>query len=407
MSLLLKESGFLEKLTRVGKKKHFQKKRIVRLLYFQEQLTLSEIIDKMELSTPTVQSLLDELTTEGLVEVKGSAVSRGGRRPMLYGLVKHSLFVVAIDIGRQSSRLAVFDNDNEIVAGIKYAPIKLEKNEKLLDQIVQLTNDLVKEYGIDSSRIVGVGISMPGLVDPKNGINYTALNIDPSPKVILEKEFNRPVFFINDAQAKALAEFRFGKAKGKQNVMVIHLGSGLGTGIILNGKPYFGTHGFSGEFSHIPVSDNGYLCHCGKRGCLETVASGIALTRYALDGLKAGEMSVISSLVDGKLEDINYKTVIHAAARGDQFAIRGIQKIGRELGKGLAILVQILNPELIILGGKLSEAGRYLLTPIEQSLQQYTFPIICDDVEIVLSGLGDKANLLGSVIHLMENVFEQ
>jgi predicted NBD/HSP70 family sugar kinase len=230
--------------------------------------------------------------------------------------------------------------------------------------------------------------------------------VEPSPKVVLENEFNRPVFFINDAQAKALAEYRFGKAKGRQNVMVIHLGSGLGTGIILNGKPYFGTHGFSGEFSHIPVSDNGYLCHCGKRGCLETVASGIALTRYAVDGLKAGEMSVISSLVDGKLEDINYKTVIHAAARGDQFAIRGIQKIGLELGKGLAILVQILNPELIILGGKFSEAGRYLLNPIEQSLQQYTFPIIRDDVEIVLSSMGDKANLLGSVIHLMENVFE-
>ena len=407
MSLLLKESGFLEKLTRIGKKKHFQKKRIVRMLYLLEQLTLSEIIERIDLSTPTVQNLLDELAKEGLVEIKGSAVSRGGRRPMLYGLVAHSLFVLAIDIGRHSTRLAVFDNDNEIVAGIKYVPIKLEKNKKLLDQVIRYANEIVEESGIDLSRIVGVGISMPGLVDPKNGINYTELEVEPSPKMVLENEFNRPVFFINDAQAKALAEYRFGKAKGRQNVMVIHLGSGLGTGIILNGKPYFGTHGFSGEFSHIPVSDNGYLCHCGKRGCLETVASGVALARYAVDGLKAGELSVISSLVDGKLEDINYKTVIHAAARGDQFAIRGIQKIGLELGKGLAILVQILNPELIILGGKFSEAGRYLLNPIEQSLQQYTFPIIRDDVEIVLSGLGDKANLLGSVIHLMENVFEQ
>jgi len=406
MSSLLKESNFLEKLTRIGKKKHFQKKRIVRLLYLNEVSTISEIIENMELSTPTIQSLLDELSAEGLIEVKGSGASKGGRRPILYGLTENSLFIIAIDIGRETTRIAIFNNKNEIISGIKYFPIKLENNLKVLNQVIKYTNETVKNSGIDTSRIVGVGISMPGLVDYNKGINHSYLNFDPPPKVILEKEFNRPVFIINDAQAKALAEFHYGKAKGKKNVLVIHLGSGLGTGIILNGKPYFGTHGFSGEFSHIPMIDNGYLCTCGKRGCLETVASGMALTRFINNGLKKGEMSAITSLVNGKLENINYKTVLKAANDGDQFAIKGLQEIGLELGKGLAILVQILNPELIIIGGKMASAGRYLLSPIEQSLHQYTIPIICNDVEIVLSELGDKANLLGSVLYLMESVFE-
>lgn len=406
MSLILKESTFLEKLSPLGKKKHFQKKRIVRQLYLNELLTILEIIDKMELSAPKVQSLLDELIAESLVEVKGSGASRGGRRPLLYGLIENSLFILGIDIARQSTSIAIFNNNNKIVGKIKKLPIKLENSSKFLDKIVKYTNEIVEEAGIDTNHIVGVGISMPGLVDSKAGINHNYLNIEPSPTAILEKEFNRPVSMVNDAQANALAEFRYGKAKGKQNVMVIHIGSGLGTGIILNGKPYYGTHGYSGEFSHIPMIENGHLCACGKRGCLETVASGMALTRFVTEGIKNGEASIVSKLVNDKLDDIDYKIILKAAEMGDQFAIRGLHEIGLELGKGLAILVQILNPELILLGGKLSKAGRYLLTPIEQSLHKYTLPIICNDVEIVICDLGEEANMLGSVIHLMDNVFE-
>ncbi len=406
MSTLIDDNGFLDKLTRIGLKKHQQKKRIVRLLYLQGALTISEIITSMELSAPTVQGLLDELEEEGLVDSKGPGTSKGGRRPNLFGLKGDAFYILAIDIGRQSTRVSVFNNANESVTGVQYIPLILENKMEVVDQIHQFANEVVADSGIDPKRIVGVGIDMPGLVDSEKGINYSYLNFNEPVRSIFEDRFNRPVFVVNDAQSKASAEFRFGLARGKKNVLVLHIGSGLGTGMILDGKPYFGSKGFSGEFSHIHVVEKGYLCNCGKRGCLETLASGMALTRNVIASLEKGEESSILEKVDNDVTKINHKIILDAALNGDQFAINHLTELGRELGKGIAILVQIINPELIILGGRIAEAGKYLTIPIEQALFQYTIPKIREDLKIVISKLGDKANLLGSVICVMENVFE-
>ena len=211
----------------------------------------------------------------------------------------------------------------------------------------------------------------------------------------------------NDAKAKAVAEFRFGKAIGKQNVLVLHLGWGIGMGMILNGKPYGGARGFAGEFSHIPMTDErGYLCSCGKRGCLETVTSGSALNRLAIEAIEKGEMTLIKEMAHNKTANITPELILKAADKGDQFAISIISKIGFNLGKGISSLVQILNPEMIILGGPLSQAGSYLTTSIEQAMQQYTFAIIREGMELTISELGDDANLLGNVINVMESLFE-
>ncbi len=406
MSTLIGDIGFLEKLTRIGLKKNLQKKKIVRCLYLRGASTISEVINSMELSAPTVQSLLDEMAEEGLVEIKGPGTSKGGRRPNLYGLKNNAFFILAIDIGRQSTRVSVFNNNNETLTGIRYIPLKLENEFRVIDQIHEFANAVVEESGIDQRKIVGVGIDMPGLVDTEKGINYSYLNFDTPLRTIFEERFNKPVIILNDAQAKAAAEFRFGQATGKKNVLVLHIGSGLGTGMILNGKPYFGSQGFSGEFSHIHMVEKGTLCHCGKRGCLETIASGMALTRNVISSLQKGEESSILDIVNHDYDKINHKIILDAALNGDQFAINHLAEIGRELGKGIAILVQILNPELIILGGRISEAGKYLTLPLEQSLFQYSIPKLRDELQIVISELGDKANLLGSVISVMENIFE-
>jgi len=406
MSTLINTPGFLERLSRIELKKHNQKKKIIRLLYLKGALPISEVINYMELSAPKIQALLDELSGEGMIELKGPGTSKGGRRPNLYGLKDNAFFILAIDIGRQSTRISVFNNNNESITGVKFFPLKLENKIKVIDQIYQFARVVCNESGIDSEKIVGVGIAMPGLVDVEKSINYTYLNFNRPLRNIFEDKFEKPVAIINDAQAKAAAEFRFGQAIGKKNVLVLHIGTGLGTGLILNGRPYFGSKGFSGEFSHIPMVDKGYLCDCGKRGCLETIASGMALTRSVKSSLKKGEQSLILQMVDNDYKKINHKIIVDAALNGDQFAINHITELGYKLGMGIAILVQILNPELIILGGRIAEAKEYLTIPIEQALFKYTFPNIREDMNIVVSKLGDKANLLGSVINVMENVFE-
>jgi len=399
--------GFLEKLTRVELKKHFQKKKIVRALYLHGPLALAEIMKRLKVSAPTIQNLLDELLQENIIELTGSGTSKGGRRPNLYGLKKSALYILSIDIGNYNTRIALFDSTNK--KGKRYKDIKLElKNDiSVIKRIYEAANKLIKDSGIDENHLLGVGIDMPGLVESEVGINHTILNFEKPIRDQFADLFQKPVFIENDAKAKALAEFRFGKARGKQNVLVLHLGWGIGMGMILNGKPYKGARGFSGEFAHIPMTDErGYLCHCGKRGCLETVGSGAALTRLAVEAVGKGEMTLIRKMAKNKIENINPDLILKAALEGDQFAISIFSKIGFELGKGISSLVQILNPEMIILGGSLAHAGTYLTTSIEQALQQYAFAIIREKMELTISELGNEASLLGNVINVMESLFE-
>jgi len=266
---------------------------------------------------------------------------------------------------------------------------------------------LIKKSKIKPEHILGVGIDMPGLVEREKGINHSLFNFKEPIAEIFGRLFNKPVVIENDAQAKALAEFRFGKAVGKKHVLVIQIGWGVGMGMILNGLPYYGARGFSGEFAHIPmVDEKGYLCSCGMRGCLETVSSGAALRRYALEGIEAGEMTLIKDMSNGKTENIIPHLIISAAHNGDQFAISIISKVGFDLGKGIASLVQILDPEMIILAGRLADAGSYLITSVNQGLQQYSFAKIREDMELTISELAEDSSLLGNVISLLETIFE-
>ncbi len=405
---LFQSDGFLEKLTRVELKKHFQKKKIVRALYLQGSMALAEITKSLNVSAPTVQNLLDELLQENIIELTGSGLSKGGRRPNLYGIQKNAFYILSIDIGNYSTHIALFDSSNK--RGKRHKELKLElKNElSVVHLIYEAANELIKDSGVDENHILGIGIDMPGLVESEKGINHTILNFNKkSVRDLFAELFNKPVVIENDAKVKALSEFRFGKAIGKQNVLVLHLGWGIGMGMILNGKPYKGAHGFSGEFSHIPMTDKrGYLCSCGKRGCLETVASGAALTRYAVEAIENGEMTLIKEMAHNKPKNITLELILKAAQKGDQFAISILSKIGFELGKGISSLMQILNPEMIILAGSLAKTGSYLITSIEQAIQQYAFAIIREEMELTVSDLGDDASLLGNVINVMENLFE-
>lgn len=403
----LQSTDSLNTLTRVEIKKYLQKKKIIRALYLNGSLSLSDLVKQLKLSTPTVQSLLDELIVENNVEQTGTGSSKGGRRPNLYRVMKDAFYVLSIDIKKYLTRLVFFDGTNKQATPIKTINLELKNDISFVNLIYESARELMKEYSIDESRVLGVGIDMPGLVESDKGINHTILNFDKPLGSLFSELFKKPVIIENDAKTKALAEFRFGKAIGRKNVLVLHIGWGIGMGMILNGKPYKGARGFSGEFAHIPMTDQrGYLCHCGKRGCLETVASGTALTRLAIQGIERGEMTLLNEMTNQKTESITPELILKAAQSGDQFAIGILSEIGFELGKGISSLVQILNPEIIILSGPLSKAGSYLTTSIEQALQQHTFAIMREQMELTISELEENASLLGNVINVMESLME-
>jgi N-acetylglucosamine repressor len=408
-SLLALEETHLARLNNIERRKHVQKLKIVKHLYVKGAKTNADICTRFNISSPTSIAILNELVAEGLVEKQGRGKSLGGRKPELYGLCDRSLFVLSIHMEQFKTRVAIFDNDNQIVNGVHTFAIDLTPDLGALPQLHEHVQKLLEASGIELKKLVGVGISMPGLVDSKEGNNHTYLltaSTQESLQLLLEQQFGKPVFLQNDAKSAALAEYRFGLAHGLRDVLVLSMDWGIGMGMILDGKLRSGASGFAGEFGHIPLVDGGALCHCGKRGCLETVASGSAIVRIAKAGIQAGQHTLLSQLPAQQIAHLGPEHVYEAAHHGDQFAINTLAEIGTNLGKGIAILTQLFNPELIILGGGVAQAKQFILPSIQQAINTYCMAQLRERTSLVVSELGDNAVILGSVATVMENIFE-
>jgi N-acetylglucosamine repressor len=407
MNYLNWENIYLDELKGVNRKKHLQKIKIIKYLYVHGSKSNADLCSRLKISSPTSLGFINELVKEGLVEKQGKGKSIGGRKPDLFGLKNNSLFVLGIEMGKYKTRMSIFNNNNENITDIVTYPPELDNGISTIDNLYNQATKLIKSSGIDPLKLIGIGINMPGLVDSKKGINYTYLNFgEKSVREILEAKFNRPVYIENDAKAVALAEHRFGLAKGKKDALVIFLDWGIGLGIIQDGKVYRGTSGFAGEFSHIPFIENGHLCRCGKKGCLETIASGAALARMVKEGIESGKTSLLTNLAGNDLDKVEIETVVDAANKGDQYAIHLLSEIGMNLGKGIALIIQLFNPEIIILGGRVAEAKEYLTTPIQQSLNIYCMSQLRENTSIVISELGQTVGIMGAVAMVMENIFE-
>jgi glucokinase-like ROK family protein len=396
-------------LTNVERKKYLQKIRIIKHLYINGSNTNADICHTFKLSLPTSMALLNQLTAAGIVEKQGQGESVGGRKPDLFGLKKHTFFVLSIQIERFEIKLAILDNTHQVLFE-KTIPTVISKEFRIVEFIHKYASELITSSKINSDKLMGVGISMPGLVSSEEGKNYTYFLQDQESESLqsaFEKRFKKPVIIFNDTKSSCLAEFRFGLAKNKSNVLVISMDWGIGLGIIMKRKMLTGVSGFAGEFGHIPIVEDGLLCHCGKRGCLETVASGIAMVSKAKKGLQEGQTSILNKMIDNDIENLEPELIIEAANLGDQFAINVLSEIGISLGKGIAILIQIFNPELIILEGKISEAKQFITTPIQQSLNTYTMIQLKERTQISLSTLGKNSSLLGATVAVMEHIFKE
>lgn len=397
----------LQAFSHVEKKKHFQKLRILKFLYLQKATTNAEICKEFKLSLPTSMSLINKLIKEGLIVKQGRGKSVGGRRPDLYAIKQKTFYVLSINIDRFNIKFAMVDNTNSILWE-ENIPSTISKEVNIVDTLFNSATTLIKDSGIDPKKLLGIGISMPGLVSTKEGKNFTYFlsgQESLSLQAALKNQFDKPVYILNDAKSACLAEFLFGEAKNKEDVLVISMDWGVGLGIIMGGKMLTGTSGFAGEFGHIPMKEDGELCHCGKRGCLETIASGLALVNKAKKGLAAGETSLLNTMI-GNSKELNPEIIIEAANRGDQFSINILSEIGNNLGKGIAILIQLFNPELIILEGKIAEAKNFITTPIQQSMNIFCMIQLQEKTKIILSKLGNNSHLLGSTAAVVTNVFK-
>lgn len=408
-SILVNEA-YIQRLSNIERKKYLQKIKLLKYIHAEGPQSNASLSNFLNLSLPTSIILVNELIDEGLLERKGRGESLGGRKPELYALKDNSFYILSIDMERFKINMAIFDNNNNNITGTQSYTFPITQEITTVNHLYDIAQNLIESSKIDKAKLIGIGVDMPGLVDLALGENYTYLRSGKEFKTLkdtLQEKFNKPVFIQNDVKSATLAEARFGLACNKKDALVLLMDWGVGLGVIMDGKLQNGTSGFSGEMGHIPFVDDGALCYCGKRGCLETVASGIALAKMAKDGIKSGQNSILNKLSDQEIDKIEPQLVIDAANNGDQYAISILADIGIKLGKGIAILIQLFNPELIILGGKMAEAKQYITIPIQQSINTYCMTQMREKVSVVLSQLGQDAAIMGTVGNVIENILEE
>lgn len=381
------------------------KQQLINRLYKEGQLSIHELGQAVKLSVPTIAKAVDELIEQQLVIKSGLGSSSGGRRPGLYSINPSSRYVMAIDLERSFIRMGLFDCANNPASQIYEFNEGLDTLPEVFIFINKKVDELLESKKISKNKILGIGVSLPGLIDIHTGLSYTYL-IDKKPVAESLTELTGITTYVeHDTKLMAWGEQAFGLAKGLNNVLCLNIGSGIGLSMILNGAIYKGHSGYSGEFGHIQIDNNGDLCHCGKHGCIETKAAGKSLINKAIQQISSGQQSLLKESSENNHSKLTTSLIIEAAKEGDILSMELIDQAGEALGRGIAVLIHIFNPELIIIGGELSKANDLLINPIEKNIDVHTIERIRKDTKIVISNLGDNARIMGSLALVMNKIF--
>src|SRR5690606_16116326 len=258
---------------------------------------------------------------------------------------------------------------------------------------------------IKHEHVLGIGIGMPGFIDVEKGINASFLRTDADEMGLrdrLTQSLELPVYIENDSSVIAISELHFGAAQGLKDVMVVNMGWGIGLGMIVNGRLFRGHNGYAGEFSHIPLSHTNKLCSCGKRGCLEVDASLLVAVENAKQAIAKGTTSNLQKLFS-ESQKAEGDLLIEAARMGDQLAVESLSNAAFMVGKGIATLIHIMNPERVVLSGRGAAAGKLLLAPVQRAINEFCIPKLAEQTDIVISNLGYQAELLGAASLIIES----
>ncbi len=305
---------------------------------------------------------------------------------------------IGVDVGGTNVKIALVDKDGSIVYS-NTTPTRAEMGyEYTISNIKQAINELMKETKTDKNSIEGIGFGFPGQIDCTEGIVRLLPNIPGWVNVpvskIMEKEFGIPTKVDNDVRCAALGELAFGAGKGCQNLICITVGTGIGSGLIINGKLVRGADNAAGEIGHIKLQmHNGPICGCGDSGCLEAFASGPSIVAMAQEYILGGKSTKYRELAN---PEITPYIVAEAAKQGDKVALKIFERMGEYIGIGLASVVNLLNPEKIVIGGGVADAGDILFTPLINTLKKRAMPIQAKSVSVVPAQLGNAAGVIGA-----------
>lgn len=389
-----------------GSKSALLKKRIIKYYIHNGNSTITDLSKVLDLSIPTVTKLVEEMCQAGFLNSYGKLETSGGRHPNLYGLNPASGYFVGVDIKMHSLNIGVIDFNGELVESRTGIPYTFENTIAGLDTLCACVKEFVDSLDVEKTKILNINVNVSGRVNPESGYSYSWFNFGEEPLAqIMTKKIGYKVSIDNDTRAMTYGEFLKGDFGTKKHILFVNVSWGLGLGIIIGGNIYSGKSGFAGEFGHTPAYDNEIICHCGKKGCLETEASGRAMHRKLLERIENGESSIMSDALKNN-PDISLETIIDAVNKEDMLCIDIVEGIGYELGKHIAGLINIFNPELVIVGGILSLTGDYLIQPVRTAIRKHSLNLVNKDTIVAASQLKERAGMVGACMLARSRIFE-
>ncbi|MFD3457438.1 ROK family protein [Streptomyces sp. NPDC058691] len=365
--------------------------RVVRAVRLAGSLTQAEIARSTGLSAATVSNIVRELRDSGTVQV--TPTSSGGRRARAVTLSGDAGIVVGVDFGHSHLRVAVGNLAHQVLAE-QSEPFDVDTSaSEGFDRAEQLVTRLIESTGVGADKVIGVGLGVPGPIDVETGTlgstailpGWSGLN----PRQELAERLGMPVQVDNDANLGALGELVWGSGRGVKDLAYIKVASGVGAGLVMDGRIYRGPGGTAGEIGHITLDESGPVCRCGNRGCLETFTAA----RYVLELLRGSHGP-----------DLTLARMVQLAREGDLGCRRVIGDVGRHVGMGVASLANLLNPSRVVLGGDLAEAGELVLGPIRESVARYAIPSAARRLSVVSGALGGRAEVLGALALALSEV---
>jgi predicted NBD/HSP70 family sugar kinase len=389
-----------------GSKNAVVKKKIITHYIYNGTSTITDLSKELDLSVPTVTKFIGEMCEDGYLNDYGKLETSGGRYPNLYGLNPESGYFIGVDMKKFSINIGLINFKGDMVELKMNIPYTLENSVEGMNELCRILSDFIAELQIEKEKILNINVNVSGRVNPESGYSFSQFNFEERPLAdILSGKLGYKVTIDNDTRAMTYGEYMQGCVKGEKNIIFVNVSWGLGIGIIIDGKIYTGKSGFSGEFGHVNAFDNEIICHCGKKGCLETEASGSALYRILLGRVQNGENSILSDrILSG--EQITLDEIIASVLKEDVLCIEIVEEIGRKLGKQIAGLINIFNPETVIIGGTLSLTEDYLTQPIRSAVRKYSLNLVNKDSVIMTSKLKDRAGIVGACMLARSRMFE-
>ncbi|HJC93049.1 MAG TPA: ROK family transcriptional regulator [Candidatus Phocaeicola excrementigallinarum] len=390
-----------------GTKGTVTQKRIIAYLMHTHFSTIPDLAREIDLSVPTVTKFVMEMVESGYIVNYGKQETSEGRPPNVYGLNPGSAYTIGVDIRAFCLHIGLMNFTGDIVDSEMGLECCLENSPAGLETLVEHIRNFIDRHESVKNKILQVGVNISGRVNPEEGYSYSMFNFEERPlSEVLSDKLGIPVRIDNDTRAMAYGEMLKGVVKAEKDIVFINVSWGLGAAFIIDGKMYEGRSGFSGEFGHFSVFDNEIICRCGKKGCLETEVSGQALHRLLCEKVKGGQNSILAKKILSSTEEVTLEEIVEATNKEDMLCIELVEEIGRKLGRYLAGLINLFNPELVVIGGTLARTEDYILQPVKTAVRKYSLNLVNRDSAIVLSKLQNKAGVVGACLLARNSLFE-